>query len=151
MEFLSRKAQEFVDLSPDIDIFYVIGEGLSELLPAATIVVDSYDPASDSLTVRAVFSENDRKNLTKCLGRDMMGFRIPLASVQEQLRTLAFGKLRTGRVFHVEENLYTIFFQQEPNEICDQIEATLGVKDGYYGIGLSRAGDIFRERDICPP
>ncbi len=36
MEFLSRKAQEFVDLSPDIDIFYVIGEGLSELLPCSS-------------------------------------------------------------------------------------------------------------------
>ncbi|HJX56789.1 MAG TPA: PAS domain-containing protein, partial [Methanoregula sp.] len=143
MEFLSRKAQEFVELSTDIDIFYAIGEGLSELLPAAAIVVDSYDPASDSLTVRAVFSENDRKNLTTCLGRDMMGFRFPLASVPEQLRTLAFSKLRTGRVFHIEENLHTIFFEQVPTVVCDQIEVTLDVKDGYYGIGLSRHGIFF--------
>jgi len=143
MEFLSRKAQEFVDLSPDIDIFQVIGEGLSELLPSAAIVVDSYDPASDSLTVRAVFSENDRKNLTACLGRDIMGFRFPLASVSEQLRILAFSNLQTGRVFHVEENLHTIFFEQVPTAVCDQIEATLDVKDGYYGIGLSRHGIFF--------
>ncbi len=72
-----------------------------------------------------------------------MGFRFPLASVQEQLRALAISKLQTGRVFHIEENLHTIFFQQVPIEICDQIEATLRVKDGYYGIGLFRHGIFF--------
>jgi PAS domain S-box-containing protein len=143
MEFLSRKAQEFVDLSPNIDIFYVIGEGLSELIPEAVFVINSYDPVSDTLTVRAVFSENDRKNLTTCLGRDVLGFRFPLGTVPEQLRTLSFNQLQTGRVIHIEENLYDIFFQQIPPDVCDRIEASLGVKDGYYCIGLFRHGIFF--------
>ena len=143
MEFLSRKAQEYVDLSPDTDIFYAIGEGLLELLPTAAIIIDSYDTASDCLTVRAVFSENDRKNLITCLGRDMMGFQFPLRTVPEQLRTLSLSKLRTGRVFQIEESLYDICFQQVPPAICDRIEETLHTKDGYYGIGLFRHGIFF--------
>ncbi len=31
MEFLSRKAQEFVEVPPEIDIFQTIGQGLSEI------------------------------------------------------------------------------------------------------------------------
>jgi PAS domain S-box-containing protein len=143
MEFLSRKAQEFVDLSPDIDIFQAIGEGLHELLPKAAIVINSYDAASDSLTVRAVFSEHDRKNLIACLGRDMQGFRFPLASVPGQLRTMAFSKLQTGRVFKIEEGIYDICFQQIPVDVCHRIEETLCAKDGYYGIGLCRHGIFF--------
>ena len=143
MEFLSRKAQEFVDHSPDTDIFYAVGEGLSELLPEAVFVINSYDPVSDSLTVRAVFSENDRKNLTACLGQDMLGFRFSLRTVPEQLRTLSFNALQTGRVIHIEENLYDIFFHQIPPDVCDRIEATLGGKDDYYGIGLFRFGIFF--------
>ena len=64
MEFLSRKAQEFVDLSPDIDIFHAIGEGLSGTASECSDhVMIHMNPVSDSLTVRAVFSERDRKNL----------------------------------------------------------------------------------------
>ncbi len=51
--------------------------------------------------------------------------------------------MRTGRVFHIEESLYNICFQQVPQAVCDRIEETLRVKDGYYGIGLFRHGIFF--------
>ena len=72
----------------------------------------------------------------------MLGFRF-LRTVPEQLRTLSFNALQTGRVIHVEENLYDIFFHQIPPDVCERIEATLGGKDDYYGIGLFRFGIFF--------
>ena len=50
MEFLTRKAQEFVELSPDADIFQAIGQGISEIIPDALITVNSIDVQSDTLT-----------------------------------------------------------------------------------------------------
>ena len=61
MEFLSRKAQEFVEISTDANIFQVIGQGISEIIPDALITVNSIDAESDTLTVRAVLPERDRE------------------------------------------------------------------------------------------
>ena len=81
MEFLSRKSQEFVEFSPDADIFTKIGQGLSELLPSALICVNSYDPQSEILTVRAVFSEQNHQILSACFGREFLGFQFTLRTV----------------------------------------------------------------------
>ena len=81
MEFLSRKAQEFVELPPEADIFKIIGQGISELLPHAVICVNSYDPLSDTVTTRAVFSDRDHELLNTCLGKEFEGFQFPLRTI----------------------------------------------------------------------
>jgi hypothetical protein len=65
MEFLTRKAQEFVELSPDVDIFQVIGQGISEIIPDALITVNSIDEQSGTLTIRAVLPERDQESLKR--------------------------------------------------------------------------------------
>ncbi len=81
MEFLSRKAQEFVELIPDADIFKIIGQGLSELLPSAVISVNSYDRLSETITARAVFSDRDHQIFSACIGQEYLGFQYPLYTV----------------------------------------------------------------------
>jgi PAS domain S-box-containing protein len=143
MEFLSRKAQEFVELSPEADIFKIIGQGLSELLPSAVIIVDSYDQLSEILTVRTVFSDKDRQILSTCVGQECEGFRYSLRTVPAPLKTFALSTLREGKLFHTDESLYNFFFQQVPVDICDRIKETLNLEDRYYGIGLVRHGILF--------
>ena len=81
LEFLSRKAQEFVELHKEADIFKIIGQGISELLPHAVICVNSYDPLSDTMITRAVFSDRDHELLNTCLGKEFEGFQFPLCTI----------------------------------------------------------------------
>ncbi len=143
MEFLSRKAQEFVELPMEADIFKIIGQGISELLPHAVICVNSYDPLSDTVTTRAVFSDRDHELLNTCLGKEFEGFQFPLHTIPAPLRTLALNELMKGKVFHTAETIYNLFFQLVPVDICDQIKETLNLGDRHYGIGLVRHGILF--------
>jgi PAS domain S-box-containing protein len=143
MEFLSRKAQEFVELSPDIDIYYAIGEGLSELLPSAVIQVNSYSALTDMLTTRAVFSERDHQIFSDCIGHEYIGFQFKLRTIPPLLRTLALNELLKGVLFNTDESLYNFFFQQIPADTCERIKDILNLGDTYYGLGLVRHGTLF--------
>jgi PAS domain S-box-containing protein len=143
MEFLSRKAQEFVEVPPEADLYQLIGEGLSELLPRASIGINSYDPISDSITVRAFYSDKDREFINTCLGREFTGFEMPLSAIPQTLRTFAYGELLKGKLFYSEESLYNLFFQQVPADICERIKETLNLGDKHYSIGLSRQNLLF--------
>ena len=143
MEFLSRKAQEFVESPPEADIFKIIGQGISELLPHAVICVNLYDPLSDTVTARAVFSDRDHELLNTCLGKEFEGFQFPLRTIPAPLRTLALNELTKGKVFYTGESIYNLFFQLVPVDICDQIKETLNLGERHYGIGLVRHGILF--------
>ncbi len=143
LEFLSRKAQEFVEISSDADIFEAVARGLTELLPSAVINVNSYDPLSETFTVRSFFPDTDRQIISSCLSCEYEGFQFKLNSVPASLRTFALNTIREGKIFHSEESLYNFFFQQIPEDICDHIKETLNLGERYYGIGLIRHGILF--------
>ncbi len=143
MEFLSRKSQEFVELSPDIDIFHTIGQGISEIIPDSLITVSSIDVLSDTLTVRAVLPEQDRELLTKYIGRDLLGFPFKISLLPEQKKMDFFNAQQAGKLVNVQENLHIIFFQQIPQDTCDLIEKNLDLGDCLYTIGLARHGILF--------
>lgn len=52
--FITQKAQEFRNIPADADIYQVIAEGVREIVPDAAVTVSTFDPASTSLTVRAL-------------------------------------------------------------------------------------------------
>jgi PAS domain S-box-containing protein len=143
MEFLSRKSQEFVELSPDADIFQVIGQGLSEIIPGALITVNSIDVTSDSLTVRAVLPNQDRELLTNCLGKDLQGFQFNISLLSEEQKMKFFSTLQEGKLVHSEESLHTIFFQLVSQDTCNMIRKSLDLGDSLFTIGLTRHGIIF--------
>ncbi len=143
LEFLSRRAQEFVEMSAEADIFQAIAQGLSELLPGAVVCVNSYDSLNETITVRSFFPDTDRQIISSFLGREFLGFQFKLNSVPASLRTFALNTIREGKIFHTDESLYNFFFQQIPEDICDRIKETLNLGDRYYGIGLIRHGILF--------
>lgn len=56
--FITEKAQEFLDLPADADIWHVIAEGVRQIVPDAAVTVSSFDPGTTSLTVRALVGDD---------------------------------------------------------------------------------------------
>ncbi|HUT39207.1 MAG TPA: PAS domain S-box protein [Methanoregula sp.] len=150
MEFLSRKALEFVELSADADIFQAVAQGLSEIIPDALITVNSIDAIPGSLTVRSVLPSRDRELLMKYLGTDLQGFQFNINLLPEEQKMKFFSGLKERKLVHIEENLHTIFFRQVPQNTCDLIRAGLDLEDELYTIGLTRHGIIFGNVSFSP-
>ncbi len=149
-EFLSRKSQEFVELSPDADIFFAIAQGISEIIPDSLITVNSINVQTDTLTVRAVLPDRDREPLKKYIGRDLLGFQFNLSVMPEDQKMHFFGAQHAGKLVHVEENLHTIFFQQISQDACDAIKKGLDLGESLYTIGLTRHGILFGNVSFSP-
>ena len=143
MEFLSRKAQEFVEISPDANIFQVIGQGISEIIPDSLITVNSIDVKSETLIVREVLPERDRELLKKCIGKDFLGFQFNFSLLPEPHKMHFLRTQEAGKLVPVEENLHMIFFRQIPQDTCDMIKNDLNLGDSLYTIGLTRHGILF--------
>ena len=78
MDFFSHELQRFIELPPGSDIYSVIATGFSDILPGAAVCVSRYDPESNAFTIKAVSPEQDRAVFTRCIGRDIVGVKIPV-------------------------------------------------------------------------
>jgi PAS domain S-box-containing protein len=150
LEFLSRKAQEFVEISADADIFQAIAQGLFEIIPDSLITVNSIDLTSDTLTVSAVLPVRDQEVLVKYLGNNLRGFTFNLGVLAEKQKKGFLRTILAGKIVVVEENLYDIFFRQIPQGTCDKIKEELNLGDNVYTIGLVRHGNIFGSVTFSP-
>ena len=120
MEFLSRKAQEFVEISPDADIFQAVAKGISEIIPDSLITVNSIDTISGTLIIRAVLPVKDRELLLPCLEKDLLGFQFSTNCIPKQDKDTFFSAMQAGKLVHFKEKLHTIFFRQIPEDTCEQ-------------------------------
>jgi PAS domain S-box-containing protein len=128
MDFFSRKLQEFIELSPDVDIYNAIGSGLEEILPDSAIGISSYEPGSGMLTVRAVFGEKERDSVARYLGKSLLSISVPR---EENVS----GNLFTGMVYPVKENLHDLLYPPVSPEIWGKFFEDLNVGN-IYSIGL---------------
>jgi PAS domain S-box-containing protein len=128
MDFFSRKLQEFIELSPDVNIYHAIGAGLEELLPDTAIAVSSYDSVSGTLIVKSVFGEKERDCFARYLGEDLFRISVPVdESVPE--------KLLTGKVYPVKKNLHDLLNPHVSAESCGKFVEFLKLEH-FYSIGL---------------
>ncbi|MEI7982251.1 MAG: hypothetical protein WCI71_11405, partial [Bacteroidota bacterium] len=135
MEFFSRMLQDFAEQSPDDDIYEAIGAGFYNLLPDAAITVNSYDHESGTLTVRAVMGERVRDYAIRHFGKDFIGHAI---RVDENVPE----RVLSGKVHHIEKNLYNVMFRHLPKEACDNITDALNLGE-FYSVGLVWNGVLF--------
>ena len=112
--------------------------------------MNSIDVQSDTLTIRAVLPERDQEPLKKYIGKDLLGFRFNISSMPEHHRMHFFSTQQAGKLVHVEESLYTIFFQQIPQDSCDMIKKGLNLGESLYTIGLTRHGILFGNVSFSP-
>lgn len=129
MEFFSNELQHFIELSPGENIYEAICTGLAKILPDAAVSVSSFDPVSISLTVRAFAGKKDHEFVSRSLGRDIVGMRVPVGD------TAPHDRFFNDRVYNTKKRLYEIFFRQIPEETCFGIEDTLNLGE-IYAIGL---------------
>ena len=159
MDFFSRKLQEFIELSPDVDIYRAIGAGLEELLPDTAIAVSSYNPGSGTLAVKAVFGEKERDCVDSFFGKDF--FKIPVPVDQNVPENVL-----TGKVYPVKKNLPDLLYPHVPADSCGEFSAYLNLGN-LYSVGLvwqdlllgnmtfalrkrNIAEICFSHRDLCP-
>ena len=135
MEFFSRKLQDFTELAPDANIYEAIGTGVYELIPNAAITVNSYDHGSGTLTVRAVLGEQVRDYAVRHFGKHVVGYSI---HIDENV----LEPVLSGKVYHIEKDLYNILFRHLPKEACEKIITKLDIGE-FYSVGLIWNGVLF--------
>jgi PAS domain S-box-containing protein len=140
LDFFSRKIQEFIELSPDADIFEKIASDLKLLIADAMISVNSFNGVTGILTCRSCVGDDDRAACTRCLGRNPEDIDYPIDPV-------AFQTLSTGRLHKVPFSLFDVLFKVVPKETCDQIVEAVKIGD-IYGIGFVRSGILFGNATI---
>jgi PAS domain S-box-containing protein len=137
-ELFSQKLQEFIELSPDADIYNAIGEGLYELLPGSVLAVNSYDTASNTMVVRGIFGEKERELFARYIGRDFVGLTL--------YPDVPFPEIYlTGKVNPAPGDIYTLYeatFGYIPKETCDRIEEELTMGN-FFSMAFVWQGVIF--------
>ncbi|MDP2896701.1 MAG: PAS domain S-box protein [bacterium] len=140
LKFLSNTAMGFVQLAPQEDIYSYIAHRIKEVIGNPIVLVNSYDPESDTICMRAVLGlgKNARKVL-KALGRDPLGMTLKM---NEQARKA----LASGKFHKVPGGIYELAFKRIPKPACRFLESLLGL-GGIYSMGLFREGQLFG--DVC--
>jgi PAS domain S-box-containing protein len=135
MEFFSRALREFIELSPDADIFEKIGNDLHSLIPEAMINVSSYNSLTGIVTLKSIIPLNDRKICEQILGLKIIGLDLPIYPV-------ALTTLSDGHLHQINVSLYEGAFGALPIKLCEQIERTLNLGDNYC-IGFIHRKKLF--------
>ncbi len=136
LEFLSVTAMEFLTLSPNADIYPLIGKRLGEIAKRAIIIVNDYDPESNLFYTKSV--EGLGKSAERILG--LLG-RNPVGMVTELNDKEAKKALESGRLATGPKGLYGLSLGAVPKSVCYAIEKFLSL-DQILAIGFSRKGEL---------
>jgi PAS domain S-box-containing protein len=137
IRFRSQTLLEFIELPNHADIFEKIGNDLQKLLPDAMIIVNSYDNATGTVTIRSVLGEAERNVCIRWLGRDPVGLTLGIDRV-------GFSSLSgsNGLVLRLPISLYELAFRRIPAEICEKITRDLDIGEIFSG-AFVRGGMLF--------
>ena len=135
MEFFSHALQEFIELSPDANIFEKIGNDLHSLIPHAMIDVNSYNSLTGIVTIKSVNPLRHKKICEQILGQGLVGIELPIYP-------LALHILSDGRLHQINVSLHDAAFRFLPLPVCQQIEQNLNLGDNYI-LGFAREGELF--------
>ena len=81
MGFLSRKWQGIRPASDrDADIYEVVGKGMLDLVPGAMVVVNSFDPVTQMVTVKTALPAHEYEICKEILGLDPVGLQYSIDS-----------------------------------------------------------------------
>ena len=143
MEFISRKAREFLELPLEANIYAAIAESLSELLPDAVVAVNSFDPATKMLTIRNICGIGARDTFRQITGTDIVGFSFVV------LDPAAIEFMKVGGVRKAYGSLYNGLFGQVPYLVCQQIEKALNLGEIFI-LGLVSQGQLLGDVALLP-
>ena len=133
---LSKGATALVELSPEEDIYHVIGNHLKGLIGDSIVFVSSFDSASESFCVRQALGLGEHmETVLRLVGKHPVGMTIPISN--EAKRGLTSGKLE-----NVPGGLHDLSVEEVPKAICQAIEKLLALGDA-YAMGFAWGGELF--------
>ncbi len=137
LEFLSLTAMEFFTLSPNEDIYPLIGKRLSEIAKDGIIIINDYDKESNLFCTKSVNGLGKyAERVLEMLGKNPVGMTTEMQD-EEARKVLESGKLSQG-----PEGLYGLSFGAIPRTVCYAVEKILGI-DRIFVIGFSKKGELF--------
>ena len=135
LEFLSKTAMEFIELSPEQDIYRFIAARLKEMAVDSIVVVNSFDDISDKLCPRVLLGiGNKMDTVLKIFGRNPVGTAF-------ELDAEAKAGLISRKLTKVPGGLYGLS-PGIPPIVCQMLEIFLGLGD-VYAMGFSWEGKLF--------
>lgn len=135
MEFLSRKAREFLELPSGADIFHAILDGLRELVPDSIITVSSFDYRTGTIITRSVWSNEVATLFKQLTGEDLIGKMFSVTDPD------AIINMKAGRIRRIPGDVYYIMFGMVSMAISRQIEQSFEMGEDKYAVGL-----VYRDR-----
>ncbi len=144
MEFFSKILQEFIELSPDANIYEKIGNDLRSLIPFALIAVHSYDGAKRILTIQCVTGIKGWKpTLARNFRCDPVGLELPVNPAR-------LAGLTIGKIIPVPGSPAAFIFNTLPEETYNEVARELCLGDTAYWIGFVRHGTLYGGTTIYP-
>jgi PAS domain S-box-containing protein len=134
LEFISRKALEFVHSGPDDDLYPTIARGVKSLCPDAGVCVLSCDGEGGIVRIAAVLDDELRDRIRAILGRDLVGMEIsPAGEIME--------KLRDGLLHRIPGDIYAYCMPAPTEEELARLRGSLGNMDSCL-MGLTHGKDL---------
>ena len=135
LQSLTRMSVKLADSLSEDDVYQIIGEGLSELVPDSVVSVNSFEETSALFRVKAIIGANTHiVDLAKILGKYPVG--MSLAINDEARRELTSGTLKK-----VPGGLHDLTMGAIPRSACTAIEKLLDAGD-VYAIGFTWNGRL---------
>ncbi len=135
LEFLSKTATEFVELSLEENIYQFIGKKLTKLIGESIVIVNSFSEKSGRSCTRAILGLGKRTEaVIKILGADPVGKTFEVED--EGIRALTGGKLHKipGGIYRLTPEI--------PKAAFRAIQKLLALGDA-YSMGFSWGGKLF--------
>lgn len=140
--FLSRTAAELFDMSPEQDIYEVIGARLKEMVGGAFVIINEYDDKTRLFHTKTLKGLGDfAGTVVKLLNRNPEDMAVALNDA-EAMRVLLAGKMVKG-----PEGLYELSFKTIPRLVCQTIETLLNIGT-IYVMGFTRKGELLGDAVI---
>jgi PAS domain S-box-containing protein len=125
LEFLSESAVHLLRPMSSQEAFSYVADKIFELAGGALIVVNEYDPGSNSIIIREVRDDQDELDrLRSIAGMNLVGMTYPFLPETRQ-------KVRQGELSRIEGGLYNLSSNKIPLKISDRIEKELNLGEVY--------------------
>lgn len=135
LKYLSETAMGFVKLQPDADIYQHIAEHLKKLVGNSIVIVNSFDPKTDLVTVRAIVGLGKlSKFALEILGGGPVGTTYKINEVARR-------QLLTGNYHKVPGKMHVLSFGQMPKPICHALEKLFGITE-IHSMGFTWEGEL---------
>ncbi|MFA7147663.1 MAG: PAS domain S-box protein [Syntrophomonadaceae bacterium] len=135
LEFLSRTAMGFVELSLEENLFAYIARELNNLVHNAIVIVSSFDSNNNRFTIRAL---NANENWVKVLEE---GLGLPLLGLETRADENFLKKLQESRLQKIQSGLYGLSYRLRSRQTCMNLEKKMEIED-IQVIGFTRRGTL---------